>query len=502
MTVLDYVRGRIMARVGAQFQSDLDPLVFRLSEEQALLRGTKDLSDLRDLEAVQRALTSPAMSSAFDLPWMPVFFIGIFVFHPWLGWLALLGAGLLMMLALLNQSRTRAAAATATTASVAADRYSQTLQESAEQIKSLGMNNAVLERWSIIRNSALGATMQFSDQAGLYSAASRGLRLLLQSAMLGLGAYLVLKGEMTAGAMIAGSILLGRALAPIELMIAQWGLIERALEGWGNLERLLSQGGEEPQRTDLPRPAADLSVNQLSIVPPNHSSATLRMLSFDLKPGQALGVIGPSGAGKTTLAKALVGLWKPTGGTVRLGGATLDQYQPDVLGRYIGYLPQRIQLFDGTISENIARMDQEPDAKKVVAAAQLADAHEMILRLPSGYDTRIDINGGNLSGGQIQRIGLARALFNDPVLLILDEPNSNLDNAGSLALNKAIRAFKDDGKAVIIMAHRPAAIQECDLLLVVEDGLRRAFGPKDDVLRQMVQNHQSIASDTTGGGIR
>lgn len=502
MTLLDYVRGRIMARVGARFQSALDPVVFRTVQEQALLKGNSGSGGLRDLEAVQRALTSPAVVSAFDLPWMPVFFVGIFIFHPWLGWLSVGGAALLMVLAILNQSRTRDTASQASEAAARAERYNQTLQESAEQIRSLGMTNATMGRWAKMRNASLASTMTFSDTSGLYAAGSRGARLMLQSAMLGLGAFLVLRGEMTAGAMIAGSILLGRALAPIELLIAQWALIERAIDGWGNLTRLLSVSRDTAERTPLPAPEAKLSVNQLTIVPPGQATPTLRMLSFELTQGQALGVIGPSGAGKTTLAKALVGTWKPTGGTIRLDNATLDQYDPEVLGQYVGYLPQRIQLFDGSITENIARMSETPDAGKVVAAARMAAAHDMILRLPNGYDTQINASGGSLSGGQIQRIGLARALYNDPVIVILDEPNSNLDNEGSMALNAAIRSLKASGKAVIIMAHRPAAIQECDLLLVIEDGLRRGFGPRDDVLKQMVQNHQTIQQDSTGGSVR
>jgi ATP-binding cassette subfamily C protein len=238
------------------------------------------------------------------------------------------------------------------------------------------------------------------------------------------------------------------------------------------------------------------------VVPPGEQQAALRMVSFGLKPGQALGVIGPSGAGKSTLARALTGVWRPAGGKVRLDGATLDQYDPDRLGEYIGYLPQRVQLFEGTIAENISRLSNAPDAAKVVAAAKKAAAHDMIVKLPDGYDTRISPNGGRLSGGQIQRIGLARAMYADPVILVLDEPNSNLDNDGSMALNGAIRAMKSEGKSVLIMAHRPAAIQECDMLLVLDGGMRTAFGPKDDVLREMVANHQQIKQSTGGGGVQ
>jgi len=330
---------------------------------------------------------------------------------------------------------------------------------------------------------------------------TKTFRLFLQSAMLGLGAYLVLQNELTPGAMIAGSILLGRALAPVELLINQWSLYQRAREGWDNLAILLGEVPVEPARTALPKPRAILEAQQVTIVPPGEHQAALRMMTFRIEPGQAVGVIGTSGAGKSTLARALTGLWRPAGGKIRLDGAALDQYDPDVLGQHVGYLPQNVHLFDGTIKDNIARMDAQPDDAQVVAAAKRAAAHEMILKLPDGYDTRVTANGGRLSGGQIQRIGLARAMYGDPVVLVLDEPNSNLDNDGSLALNDAIRTLKAEGKCVLIMAHRPAAIQECDMLLVIEGGARRAFGPKDEVLREMVQNHETITKTQAPAGV-
>ncbi|MEO0866161.1 MAG: ATP-binding cassette domain-containing protein, partial [Pseudomonadota bacterium] len=329
---------------------------------------------------------------------------------------------------------------------------------------------------------------------------TKTLRLFLQSAMLGLGAYLVLQNEMTPGAMIAGSILLGRALAPIELMLTQWPVAQRASKGWTALSELLGSVPPEQDRTSLPKPKARLVAKSLTVVPPGEKMAALRGLSFDLPPGKAMGVIGPSGAGKSTLARCLTGVWRPAGGSIRLDAASLDQYEPDVLGQHIGYLPQRVQLFDGTIAENIARLSNAPDDAKVVAAAKKADAHEMILELPEGYDTRINAGQQRLSGGQIQRIGLARALYNDPVILVLDEPNSNLDNEGTQALNQAIRQMKSEARSVIIMAHRPAAIQECELLLVIDAGVRTAFGPKDEVLKSMVKNHEQIQRAPAGAG--
>ena len=275
-----------------------------------------------------------------------------------------------------------------------------------------------------------------------------------------MGAYLVLNAGLTPGAMIASSILLGRALAPIDLVIGQWPSVQRAMKGWQTLSELLSTTPVEPEKLTLPTPKARLIVQQLTVLPPGEKVASLRLVSFDVQPGEALGVIGPSGSGKTTLARALTGVWRPAGGKIRLDGATLDQYDPEVLGKHIGFLPQRVQLFDGTIAENISRLSLSPVAEQVIKAAQKAAAHEMILKLPEGYDTRVTAGGGRLSGGQVQRIGLARALYGDPVMLVLDEPNSNLDNVGSQALNTAIRQMKADGKSVLIMAHRPAAIEE------------------------------------------
>ena len=319
--------------------------------------------------------------------------------------------------------------------------------------------------------------------------------------MLGLGAYLVLQNELTPGAMIAGSILMGRALAPIELAIGQWGLVQRARKGWDSLATLLGEIPPEPQKTPLPQPRARLEAQAVTVIPPGQQQASLRAVSFDIKPGSAVGVIGPSGAGKSTLARAITGVWRPAGGKIRLDGASLDNYEPDVLGHHIGYLPQRVQLFDGTIADNIARLDPNPDPEKIVTAAKKAAAHDMILKLPEGYDTVVTTTGGRLSGGQIQRIGLARAMYDDPVFLVLDEPNSNLDNEGSNALNAAIRAMKAEEKSVIIMAHRPAAIEECDTLLVLENGTRVAFGPKDEVMRAVVKNHAEIEKSATPGGV-
>ena len=503
MGILDHFRGRVMARIGARFQDRLDRRVFQaaLRRMQVAPGDPVAIAAQRDLEAVQRLWSSPVLLAVFDIPWTPLFVVAIFIFHPWLGWLAVAGGLFLVGLTVLNQMSTRHPMARANMAVMQAERTGDNIKAEAEVVAALGMSTASFDRWQRARGMALAESIHVADLGGSFSTLSKTFRLFLQSAMLGLGAWLVLRGELTAGAMIAGSILLGRALVPIEMAVNQWAVVQRASEGWGRLAELFTRQPEEPARTALPRPRAILEAQNLTVVPPGDTQAVLRMVSFRLEPGQALGVIGPSGSGKSTLARALIGAWRPAGGKVRLDGAALDQYDRDVLGSYFGYLPQRVSLFDGTIADNIARLQAKPDGQKVVEAAQKAAAHEMIVKLPEGYDTRVTALGGRLSGGQIQRIGLARAMYGDPVILVLDEPNSNLDNEGSMALNIAIRAMKDAGHAVLIMAHRPAAIQECDLLMVLEDGTRRAFGPRDQVLREMVKNHTEIVKNTGPGGV-
>ena len=503
MGLLDYARSRVMARVGARFQARLDRRVFEaVMRKSAISPDQRAGTGLRDLESVQRLLTSPGLMAFFDIPWTPFFLFGIALFHPWLGILAVAGGTLLIAFTAINQWLSRRPLDKSNSAVYRAETMANQIRGEAETVQSLGMRDAAFDRWRRARDEALDSQLGASDVAGTFTSLTKTFRLLLQSAMLGLGAWLVLRGELTPGAMIAGSILLGRALAPIELAIGNWPLVQAARRGWRNLAELLSEVPPETARTELPAPRAKLDVQQLTVVPPGETQAALRIVSFTVNPGEALGVIGPSGAGKSTLARALTGLWRPAGGKVRLDGATLDQYAPEVLGRHIGYLPQRVQLFDGTVAENIARLSLTPDPDAVVKAAKLADAHEMILKLPDGYDTELRNMGGRLSGGQTQRIGLARALYGDPVILVLDEPNSNLDNEGSLALNAAIRGVKERGGAVLIMAHRPAAILECDMLLMLDQGNRAAFGPKEEVLQSQVKNHQQILKSATPGGVR
>lgn len=494
MAMLDYARGRVMGRLGARFQSKLDERVFKGSMRQALIPQVRSApaTALRDLESIRGLLVSPVLLAVMDVPWTPIFLAAIFLFHPLLGWLAVASGALLIGIALLNQALTRRKMAEAQSASAQADAFSEHARQAVEVVRSQGMQKDVTQRWLKQRTRALAQNIYASDWTGSFSSLTKTLRLFLQSAMLALGALLVLRNEMTPGAMIAGTILLGRALAPIETAIGQWSMVERARAAWTSLSQFLDVTPPEAERTKLPLPKAHLVAKALTVVPPGSRTPTLRNAAVNLEPGKALGVIGKSGSGKTTLAKALLGLWPPLAGEIRLAGAALDQYDPDDLGRHIGYLPQEVFLFNGTVTENIARMSQNPDSEAVIAAAKKANAHDLILTLENGYDTYLEGNDSQLSGGQKQRIALARALYGDPVLLVLDEPNSALDADGTLALNTAVREAKAAGKSVIIMTHRPQAISECDDLIVVENGQIVKSGGRDEVLNAMIQNANVI----------
>lgn len=504
MGLLDHARGRILARIGLRLQSGLERRVF----EAAITRSSIDPTDktaagaLRDLEALRQFWSSGLITALIDMPWTPIFLAAIFVFHPALGWLALGGGGVLVIVALLNQKMGRAPVLSAHAAQVQADLMADRLRADSELLRAMGMSRAAFDRWSIAREKSLASATAAADLSGSFATLTRTLRLFLQSAILGLGAWLVLRNEMTGGAMIAGSILMGRALAPIEQGVGQWAILTRAREARQNLARLLTLQPVDPVRTALPRPRGLVEVEAATVIPHGSATPVLRAISFRLEPGQAMGLIGNTGAGKSTLGRTIVGAQKLAAGKVRLDGALLDQYEPGDLGRYFGYLPQNVTLFDATIAENISRLSAKGEDEKIIAAAKAANAHEMILKLPQGYDTPVSAVTNLLSGGQIQRIGLARALFGDPVVLVLDEPNANLDNDGSVALNSAIRQAKSKGCAVIVIAHRPDAIKECDLLMVLDHGQRAAFGPREEVLRAMVQNHQQITSAKAPGGIR
>lgn len=490
--LLEYARGRVMARAGARLQSNMNTPVFQAIMERAALRRGSKRGHLQDLDAVRTLFSSPVLLALFDLPWTPVFLAAIFIFHPLLGWLAVAGGGLLIAVAILNQLLTTKKTAEGAGYSAAAHQFARQAEDAGEVVWAQGMGGAMMNRWLALNEKAVDQLLRANDWTGSFSSFTKAFRFFLQSAMLALGAWLVLENQLTAGAMIAASILLGRALAPIELGISQWSLVQRARLGWRDLKELLAEAPDRSEPTELPAPAAQLNVGGVSVIVRSGDKPVLRDVSFELKPGEALGVIGRSGSGKTTLARVVTGIVRPAAGEVRLAGATLDQYGPERLGKYVGYLPQDVKLFDGTIAENIAHMEASPDAKRVVAAAQKARVHEIILQLPDGYDTKIGAADAQLSGGQKQRLALARALYNDPVLLILDEPNSALDNDGSEALNAVVANMKGEGKAVLIMTHRPTAISGCDKLLVLDQGRVAGYGPRDEIIKSMMANANDV----------
>ena len=494
MAVLDYARGRVTARIGAKLQKNLDSRIFSAMMKRAQIRkdGFDSGNALRHLDALQSFYSSPGILAMLDVPWTPLFFAAIFIFHPSLGMLALGGGGFLVLLTIINQLITFRKVRESQISSEIAHSFAAEVRAASEIVKSQGMQTAVTKRLEQKRSEALSQSMFASDWTGSFSSLIKASRLFLQSAMLGVGAFLVLKGELTAGAMIAGSILLGRALAPVEQLMGQWTMLQRARSGWQALAKILAATPEDLPKIKLPAPKALLTISAISVYPVGEKKPTLRNVSFRLEPGHALGVIGRSGSGKSTLAKAILGIQPVASGEVRLSGATLDQYAQEDLGQYIGYLPQSVTLFNGTITENIARMSLEPDTDAVIKAAEKANAHNMITRLPEGYNTYINGNNSILSGGEMQRIALARALYGDPVILILDEPNSALDTDGSNALNACVLGLKKEGKSVVIMTHRPAAITECDLLMILDNGAVTAFGPAEETMKSMLKNATDV----------
>src|SRR6056297_1657189 len=461
--LLEFARGRVMGRVASRVYSALNARVFRAGLDRAVA-GKSGTAALHDLEAVRTFLGSPVLLAMFDMPWTAAFLAAIFLFHPWLGWLAMAGGGLLIVIALLNQRLTARRAAGAHRLSLEALSFARNAETGSELIAAQSMGPAMTRRWSAIQDAYLADAARTGDWTGAFTSFTRAFRFFLQSA------------------------LLARALAPIETGVSQWNLVQRARSGWRNLASLLAETPAPAVPTELPAPRPRLEVSGVSVAPQRGHPPVLSQITFSLKEGQALGVIGRSGAGKSTLARLITGLLRPQVGEVRLDGATLPQYGADRLGRYIGVLPQDVRFFDGTIAENIAHMADTPDPEKVVAAARKAHIHDIVLKLPHGYDTRIGASDACLSGGQKQRLALARALHGDPVLLVLDEPNSALDAEGSEALNAAVNEAKNDGRAVIIMTHRPTAISTCDSLLVLDGGRVTAYGPRDEVVRKMLKN--------------
>ena len=479
MGLLDHFRARVLARAGARFQARLDPRVLGAILSRAgrsPQARSAPATGLADLEAMQRFASGPGPFAFFDAPWTPIFLFVLFAFHWLLGALAVFSGVLLVLLALMNSVRTARLQVGAGEASARAFHFVEQVRAGGETVRGLGMRPAVMARAGELRNTALTGTLAASDRGGAFAAASKTLRLFLQSMMLGLGAWLAIQGEVTPGIMIAASILLGRALAPIDQAVAQWPTFQRALHGRRSLAQFLRDTPEEPERTPLPAPKALLEAENLVVAAPGARVPAVRGVSFRLEPGHAVGIAGPSASGKSTLARALAGVWPPLSGKAMLGGAALDQYGEDALARYLGWLPQEVVLFEGSVAENIARLDPDPDPAAVVEAAVRSGAHEMILDLPGGYDFEVAAGGAALSGGQRQRIALARAFYGDPAVVVLDEPDAHLDAAGAEALNRAVADLKARDGAAVIVAHRPTAFAECDVVYLMENGQARPAG--------------------------
>ena len=482
MGALEWVRSQVVIRLGTQMDMRLNQRVYDAAFEAQLRTGSPAAAQaLNDLTSLRQFATGNALFAFFDAPWFPVYLFVIFMFSPWLGLLALGGAVLLILLAWVNQHVSQAPLKAASELSVQATQQASAHLRNAEAIEAMGMLDTLRGRWLAQHTAFLAQQNLASEKTATVSAWSKGVRLALQSLVLGLGALLAVQGQITAGMMIAGSILMGRVLSPIDQLIGVWKQWSSARLAYQRLEALLHSYPARTQRMALPAPRGELAVEQLSASAPGTRRATLANLSFTLPAGQVLGVIGPSGCGKSTLARLLIGVWQPLAGKVRLDGAELSQWDKHQLGPHLGYLPQDIQLFAGTIAQNIARF-AEVDADKVLAAAQLAGVHQLILQLPEGYETRLGEGGAGLSGGQKQRIGLARALYGLPAVIVLDEPNSNLDEAGEQALLQAIAQLKQHKRTLILITHKPNVLTLTDQLLILREGQLQAFGPTAKVL--------------------
>jgi len=482
--LFDIIRSQILVRVGARLDRKIAPMAhqvaidmprFGFSTAESLERG-------RDVDTIRSFLGSQGPIALFDLPWMPLFLAFVYVLHPLLGALTIGGAFVLTMLTVVTELLTRRLASATHAAAVTRNAIADSNARNAEILKAMGFANRAVARFNQANDDHLELQTRNNDISGTFGAISRVLRMILQSAVLGLGALLTIQGELTAGAIIAASVASARALAPVDLAIGNWKNVVSARSAFQRLKETVVALSEAGEPMPLPAPRKSLKVENITVAAPGSGRVLLSDISFELLAGQAVGVIGPSGGGKTTLAKALTGIWPALRGSVRLDDADLHQWSDEALGSFIGYLPQEVALLDASIEDNISRFQEKPDARAIVEAARAASVHEMIVRLPDGYRTGLGPLGISLSGGQRQRIGLARALYGNPFLVVLDEPNSNLDGEGEAALTTAIEGVRQRGGIVVVVAHRPSALAAVDLIAVVQNGRLTAFGPKNEVL--------------------
>lgn len=490
MEALEYTRSAVLIRVGNQLDMRLNNRVFTAAFEKNLRRaGGNPGQTIHDLTSVRQFLTGNGLFAFFDAPWTPIYLAVCFMFHPMLGLIVLFGAVVLFCLAWVTEVATRKPLAEANQASIASGAFANNNLRNAEVIEAMGMLPAIRGKWFVHHSRILAMQTLASDRAAKINTITKFIRISLQSLILGAGALLVIEGKLTPGMMIACSILMGRALQPVELAIGTWKQLIGARAAYARLDELLTEHPPRGSSMSLPVPQGQVVVENVIAAPPGAQAPVLRGLGFAMNPGDVVGIVGPSASGKSTLARLLVGVWPAQSGKVRLDGADIFLWNKDELGPHIGYLPQDIELFEGTIAENIARFG-EIDSGMVIAAAQLAGVHDMILRFPQGYDTRLGADGSLLSGGQKQRIGLARALYGEPAMIVLDEPNSNLDDMGEAALVRAVLGMKQRGKTVVLITHRTSIINAVDKLMVLRDGTMQMYGPRDQVLQALMQAQQ------------
>ncbi|MDR6820007.1 ATP-binding cassette subfamily C protein [Neorhizobium sp. 2083] len=487
--LLDVTRAKVLLRIGELLDRQLALRVHNAVVRLPLLtRMPGDgLQPLRDLDNTRGFLSSQGPTAFFDLPWMPLYLGICFMFHGWIGTTALLGSLILIALTLVTNALSQGPARESVLHNMSRNAQMEAARRNAEVIQAMGLGPRMALRWQATNSAYLQVNRRAGDVAAVLGGISRSMRLVIQSAMLGVGAWLVIRQEVSAGVMIASSIMMGRALAPVDLAISSWKPFLMARQSFGRLNALLDKMPADKPVMLLPKPTRELRVENATIVPPGEKRASVVGVQFAVGAGSALGIIGPSGSGKSSLSRILVGAWSPAVGKVRIDGASLDQWDCEALGHHVGYLPQGVELFDGTIAQNIARFEDGADPDAIVNAARTAGAHELILRFDRGYETPIGEGGSALSAGQRQRIGLARALYRDPFLVVLDEPNANLDTEGEIAVVKAIASVRDRKGIAVIVAHRPSAIAACDLVLMMDGGQMKAFGPRDDILARVLK---------------
>jgi ATP-binding cassette subfamily C protein/ATP-binding cassette subfamily C protein EexD len=489
--ILEFVRSRILIRTGLKLDEYLNERVFRVIFK-ASIGSSVDTSAqaLRDKDTIREFLSGGAVIAFCDAPWVPLFILAGFLLHPWLGMVSLAGAIVIFILALFNEISTRGLMGEASGKTIAATHYASTSLRNAEVVHALGMISSVMNIWGHRHSEGLVLQSRASDRAGMFLATSRFIRMALQVVILGVGAYLAVRGDITPGTMIAGSIIMGRALAPVEMGVSQWRSFVFTRNAYRRLSEIMAGNDIPDTPMPLPELIGEVTIDKLIVIPPGAETPVLMNISLSVTPGTALGLIGPSGSGKSSLARALVGVWRPHAGSIRYDGAELTQWDPEQLGPYLGYMPQDVELFSGTVADNISRF-QQADSTTVVEAALKAGVHELILEFPDGYNTQLGENGYALSGGQRQRIALARALYGKPKVLILDEPNANLDTEGEQALAEALTKAKKSGQAIVVISHRASLLSIVDNVAVLKDGVLLRFGERDTVLAELNQMNQT-----------